>query len=97
MAARKFLPTTAPQIIDKLERIFRTLENEYGVRLEDKKIVGLDGEVLQRWFIALSNSRKPATVNAYVCALNPFLRWAHKMSSSGIQYLAEDLSGVLSC
>lgn len=95
VASRKFMATTAPQMIDKLERIFRTLESEYGVRLEDKRIVGLDGEILQRWFIALSESRKPATVNAYVCALNPFLRWAHKMSNSGTHYLEEDLSGVL--
>ena len=39
---------------------------------------------------------KPATINAYVCTLKPFLRWAHQMSSGGVRYIDEDLTGILS-
>lgn len=95
VAGKRFLPTTAPQVIEKLERVFATLEKEYGVRMEDEKIVGLDSKTLQMWFIKASADWKPATINAYVNVINPFLRWAHKMSNHGSLYLEDDLSGIL--
>lgn len=96
VANRKILETTAPQIKYRLERIFDMLEKWYEVKMTNEKIEGLDSVTLQNWFIKASKDWKPATINAYVCAINPFLRWAHKMNSKGVYYLDDDLSNVLS-
>lgn len=96
VANKKIMATTAPTITYRLEKIFDALENEYGVKVSDSKIENLDSVTLQNWFIKASVNWKPATINAYVCAINPFLRWAHKMSVKGEKYIDEDLSDVLS-
>ena len=95
VASRRIMSTTAPQIKEKLERVFGTLENDYNVKMEDEKIIGLDSKTLQTWFIHASEGWKPGTINAYVNVINPFLRWAHKMSNRGVLYLEDDLSGIL--
>lgn len=99
VANRRFLPTTAPQIKDKLERVFGMLEKSYGVQMEREKITGLDSVTLQNWFNAVSTGWKPATINAYVCVINPFLRWAYetgKMKGDVLErYLNYDFSHVL--
>lgn len=95
VAGRRILATTAPQIVEKLERIFSVLEKNYGVRMEDEKITGLDSMTLQTWFNEVSASWKPATINNYVCILNCFLRWAHEMANGDARYLDYDLSRIL--
>lgn len=87
---RDLLPTTAPQIAEKLERVFSQLESAHGVRFGDEKIEGLSPIVLQTWFNAASAAWKPATANNYICVLNPFLRWAHAMDMT-----EKDLSAIL--
>ena len=96
VASKKIMATTSPTITYRLEKIFDCLENEYGVKMSDNKIENLDSVTLQNWFIKASANWKPATINAYVCAINPFLRWAYKMSSKGNKFIDEDLSNILS-
>lgn len=93
----KVLESSINQCEKILTRIFDTLTAEYGVRMEARAIHGLNGEVLQRWMNAFVKDHAPATVNLHVCALNPFLRWAHTMTSGddAVPYLKADLSNVL--
>ena len=93
-ANRTFLPSTSSTVTEKLERIFDELES-YGVKMEDKEITGLDGEVLQQWFNSHARQWKPATANSYVCTVNKFLRWASTMSSRGKSYIDDDYSHIL--
>lgn len=90
---------TGDHAAECLNRILDALEQTYGVRISvDKisdayskhRIEGLDGDILQHWYNSFAVGRKPATVNNYVCMLNPFLRWAHTL-----KIIPEDLSGVL--
>lgn len=90
VSARRIRETTAPQIAEKLERMICSLETDWGVRVEEKKIIGLDTDTLQNWWICISSAWKPATVNNYVSILNPFLRWANTMASNGVRYLEDD-------
>lgn len=86
---------TALQITDVLTRAFDQMK-DFGVTMTERKIDGLNGETLQRWVNRLKKDRKPATVNNYICILNPFLRWAHTMTyGKGIRYIDEDISGVI--
>lgn len=75
---------------DLITRIFEQLSRDFGVEMKEEEITGLTSTKLQKWFNAASEGRKPATVNAYVCALNPFLRWANEMG-----YTTRDLSKIL--
>lgn len=89
------LPSTIGTSKEILTRTFDMLA-AYGVTMTDRKIDGLNGEVLQRWVNAFKAGHAVTTVNLYVCILNPFLRWAHTMTwGDGIPYLKADLSGVL--
>lgn len=90
VSSRRILETTAPQIEEKLNRVFDTLTAEYGVVMTDSAITGLSPVILQRWFNAAAQNWKPATANNYVCLLNPFLRWAFSM-----EIMEKDLSQVL--
>ena len=92
---RKIMETTAPQIVDKLERVIRAWETDWGVQVQDEKILGLDSKTLQMWFNAASANWKPATLNNYVCILNPFLHWAFLMKNNDVPYITDDLSQVL--
>ena len=95
VSARRIMATTAPQIAEKLERVFGILESAYRVQMQDEQIIGLDSKTLQMWFNQVSMQWKPATVNAYVSVINPFLRWAHNMANGDIPYLKYDLSQIL--
>ena len=90
VSAHKILPTTAPEIIERLTRIFESLEKEYGVIMEAESIRNLTPGVLQKWFNAGDKRWKPATLNNYVCVLRPFLQWAAVM-----EYAPKDFSPVL--
>ena len=90
VSTRRMLEGTARQSGEKISRFLDQLERDYGVRVGDDAITGLTPVVLQRWFNAVSPAWKPGTANNYICVLNPFLRWAHKM-----EYMEKDLSGVL--
>ena len=90
---------TGDHAAECLERVFNTLAQTYGVQILTEKISdayskyhidGLDGQILQHWYNGFVNGRKPATVNNYVCMLNPFLRWAY-----ALKIITEDLSNVL--
>lgn len=87
--------STSTQMAEKLELIFRQLHDLFQVEISERRITGLDGETLQRWYNHISKERKVATVNNYVCMLNPFLRWAASMSKQGVPYIDQDLSGIL--
>ena len=76
-----------------LERIFRQMNEDFGVEMKEDAISGLNGAILQRWMNKIKQSRKPSTVNGYVVTLNPFLRWAHSIYPDTIA----DFSGVLHC
>lgn len=91
------LPSTVARGQEVLSRIFDMLVNDYGVKISPRSITGLNGEVLQRWFNTFRKNHAPATVNLYVCMLNPFLRWAHTMSfgDDNERYIKSDLSEVL--
>lgn len=93
--ANQLQESTSVQIVEKLIRIFRQLHDLYGVELSERRIDGLDGETLQRWYNHVSKDHKVATVNNYVCILNPFLRWASTMSKDRVPYIDEDLSTIL--
>ena len=84
------LPTTAPEVEERLRRIFRELESTHGVKMEDKIITGLDQWVLYDWYAAGKKRWKPATFNNYISILKPFLRWAAVM-----KVLPADYSPVL--
>lgn len=84
------LPTTAPEVEDRLARIFAQLESDHGVKMEGRTITGLDQWVLNAWYAAGRKRWKPATINNYVCILKPFLRWAAVM-----EVLPKDYSGVI--
>lgn len=93
--AKDIRPSTAEQIADMLNRVFDQLEEKYGVSMEEEKISGLSGAKIQRWFNDASVHWKPATVNSYVNTLNPFLRWAAKMSGDHGDYVQKDFSKIL--
>ena len=99
VANHRFLPTTAPQIKEKLERVIGMLEKGYDVKVEKEKITGLDSVTLQSWFNQASENWKPATINSYVCVINPFLRWAYetgRMNGETLErYIGYDFSHVL--
>lgn len=87
--------STANLMLDVLPRIFDQMK-QFGVELHDREIRGLNGEVLQRWLNWFRKNHKPATINNYICLLNPFLRWASTMTyGDGIPYIASDLSHVI--
>lgn len=86
----QILESTVTNNTTVLTFIFNQLK-DYGVSLTEESIEGLSGAVLQRWFNAMRKDRKPGTVNTYVCTLNPFLRWAHKIYPDGVG----DFSNVL--
>ena len=90
VAARKILPTTAPQVMEKLTRIFAELEKDYGVVMDAEKISGVSAKVLQSWFNASSGRFKEGSLNNYVSILRPFLQWAAVM-----EYLPKDYSNVI--
>ena len=73
-----------------LTRIFDQMAEQYDVELKEEEIAGLTSTKLQKWFNAASEGRKPATINSYVCALNPFLQWANEMG-----YTSRDFSRIL--
>ena len=73
-----------------LTRIFDQMAEQYDVELKEEEITGLTSTKLQKWFNAASEGRKPATINSYVCALNPFLQWANEMG-----YTSRDFSRIL--
>ena len=73
-----------------LTRIFDQMAEQYEVELKEEEIAGLTSTKLQKWFNAASEGRKPATINSYVCALNPFLQWANEMG-----YTSRDFSRIL--
>ena len=89
VAAQKILPTTAPQVMEKLTRIFSELEKDYGVVMDAEKISGVSAKVLQSWFNASSGRFKEGSLNNYVSILRPFLQWAAVM-----EYLPKDYSNV---
>ena len=89
VSSRQFMRTTAPQVGEKLERIFTGLES-YGAVFSEDRISGITPVVLQKWFNASAREWKPATCNSYICTINRFLRWAHSM-----EFIDKDLSGVL--
>lgn len=92
------LPSTIQTEEDMLVRAFDAMAAQFGVRMEDRSISGLSGEVLQRWVNGMKKAgRKPTTINLYIAAINPFLRWAHVMTAGEecIPYLKPDLAGVL--
>ena len=98
----RVLDTTAPQLAYKLELIFSDLEKGYGVRMAERSIDGLDGEVLKRWLSSLKKAHKPATVNNYVSILKPFLRWAYATTyrapdGSLRRYVDADFSDSIHC
>ena len=90
VAARKILPTTAPQIVERLERMLDSLAQDFGVSVQKEKILGVTPIILQQWYNAGSKRWKPATLNNYVSILRPFLHWAYSM-----QALEGDYSGVI--
>lgn len=81
---------TNRQCGERLNTIFDELTASYGVIIHDRTLEGLTGHVLQTWFNAFVDTRKPATINNYLSFLNPFLRWAFQ-----IGYMPEDLSHLL--
>ena len=97
VSGKDLMDSSAQEMRDKLERVFDTLEKYYGVTMLDRRIEGLDTEVLQNWFNDTLTAKhwKPATVNSYVNTLNPFLRWAAGMSSKGVPYIDVDCSRLL--
>lgn len=92
---RKPMPSTLSHNTEVLDRIFDTLEARYGVTMEEEKIVGLNGAKLQKWINEASEEWKPATRNNYISILNPFLRWASKMSGDQGDYIQKDFSDIL--
>lgn len=85
-------PSTAAQCAEKLDRMFRTISQQYGVIFHDDHIEGLTPQVLTDFYISLADAgRTMTTRNNYVSFLNPFLLWAFKN-----ELLPKDLSGVLS-
>lgn len=92
---RKPMQTTRDHAAEMLERIFDTWERDYGVTVSEEKITGLTGAKIQRWYNDASQRWKPATANNYVAMLNPFLRWAAKMSGEEGDYVQKDFSDIL--
>lgn len=87
-------PSTVEQTKEKLIRIFTYLEENFDVSLYPYSIDGLDATVLVKWYDAISD-RSTATINNYVCMLNPFLHWASTMDKDQVPYIYKDLSHVL--
>lgn len=81
---------TNRQCMERLNTIFDELTESYGVILTERTVEGLTGHVLQTWFNAFVDTRKPSTINNYLSFLNPFLHWAFN-----IGYMLEDLSHLL--
>ena len=73
-----------------LTNIFRNLEDNYDVKVEDYRIENLDGTTLQIWFNAEKKRLKPGSLNNEIVILNPFLRWACTMTKNGVPYLDDD-------
>lgn len=73
-----------------LTRVMTALEESYGVKVEEESLAGLTSTKIQKWYNAFIVGRKAATINNYVCLLNPFLRWANEMG-----YTQRDFSGIL--
>lgn len=70
------MPSTADQMVEKLNRIFRILYSEHGVTIEDGRIEGLNAAVLGDWYDSMTVAGlKVSTRNNYVALLNPFLHW----------------------
>ena len=86
----KVAATSNRETLDVLLRVLTLWEESYGVTVEEECLRGLTSTRLQKWFNAMADSRKAATINHYVCLLNPFLRWAFAMG-----YTERDLSGIL--
>lgn len=84
-------------IKDILNRAFDILENDYDVKMSEYRIENLDGTVLMRWLNSMKKNHKPASINNYVCIMNPFLRWAATMTKGETPYMAMDCSKVLKC
>lgn len=87
--AQQVSSSTVEQNVEKLVRVLDQLCANYGVEVEDKRIVGLDGITFTEWYGAFVEGRTISTVNNYICTLNPFFRWAHK---AGV--LEADLEGM---
>lgn len=68
---------TNKQRTEVLNRFLRILEEEHGVKITDEHIEGLNTRVLTDFYRAMSKKSKMATLNYYVCMINPFLRWAY--------------------
>ena len=82
--------STVAQCQEKLDRVFRQLSDNYGVKVLDNKIIGLDAEVLMEYYGWMARDRKISTRNNYVSFLNPFLKRAYDF-----KWLDEDLSAIL--
>ena len=92
------LPSTIRTEEEMISRALDQMSETFGVKVADRNISGLSGEVLQRWVNGMKKrGLKPATINLYIAAINPFLRWAHTMTSGGecVPYLKAELGGVL--
>lgn len=83
---------TARRYMEVLERTFNQMA-DFGVTMREESIDGLSGAALQRWMNRFKQDHKATSVNNYVVALNPFLRWAHSIYPDTVG----DFSGVLHC
>lgn len=81
---------TSAHARDVIERILDNLVAKYDVKVMEEMIVDLTPTKLQRWYNAICKERKAATVNNYVCMLNPFLRWCFTLD-----YTGRDFSNIL--
>lgn len=83
-----------------LKGVLSTLQDEYGVRIEDSVVSGLDGGVLYDWYASLdARGCSMSTKNLYVIILNQFLHWLYTLNSpsNGKIVITDDLSGLLKC
>lgn len=69
---------TNAQSLEQISRILSQLE-EYGVKVHDDSIEGLSGLILSDWKGRIASTHKPATTNAYICVMRPFLRWLYNV------------------
>ena len=77
----KVSDTTSENRREKLGVFLSNLEDRHGVRVSDKRIDGITPIVLGTWYAEMAEAgRKMATLNNYVCMINPFIRWAQDYS-----------------
>lgn len=88
--SRNVMATTNTERVKKLNLWLRMMEEDFGVEVLEEGFVGLTAPKLQRWYNKFADGRTMSTLNNYVCMINPFLRWCHRL-----RYTQEDFSNVL--